>query len=1140
MKKRKLIMKTGVALLSATLLAPTAALADIVTTIVPDGPNKGLTAMQIFQSSKLGSNPVDAPAELDTDPVYAASHVFESYDAAVGNVFQIHADAYGEYDGGNLDRQRLELKGYDSSSNDVKAFQGERVTYHWQFRMLPGLQMSPPGNFFHVFQLKASNGDSGAPVLTFTVGDDRLMFRHSPIGETMDEVQLLASAPWSEVTGQWLDATITVGNTDDGTLDMVLKRMSDGQTVMSFSGEHFDNWRDGQAGKTQINRPKWGIYRKIYPGMNEADVQYTGFQIIKHSPVNGIAHAVNLNANAHIEAESFFTRTGMFRPQQDMTGGRSDDAYMQVPDQWVQDGSESSLSYKLNVAGGGGSAYVHLYGFAPDAGSSHASVSVGQAPGAGTPVAASIPVGSWGWTTVPVTLTAGEQMITVSTAEDGMKLDKLVVSSSSTPPASYLVPKLTDLTLNGQTIAGFSPNVYNYSVKLPFGVNQAPEVKASYLNPATGTVEQIPVTQLNGVTGTVTVPVTNALEPVLSKTYTIQFSGLKIQGTPPPMFTFPVSKLVSGPGNAKNTIDESTATIWDYKVADSNPNYTISSPPIVYDLGAVVPLKYAFLAYNPTSGNTSYKFDIEVSKDNANWTKVLAGRWSSGATSDLQTFSFDTTWGRYVKYVGYSGKKSNGSLEKYDKLSEIKFVGDTRLTADSQAIRLQPGQTHQSVVQVTYADGRQPVTVTSSTYFVPANPAVVSVASNGTMTGLSVGQTVVQATYDNFSLPINVTVGTATDTTAPTWLEGRGDKPNKSQLVQLKGTSAFITWNPAIDDSGIIAGYRIYAVNGDQYTLLKEVGNVLNTTVDGLQPHTTYTFALKAIDAAGNVSDYGARLDKPFTTGAAPDVTPPVTTPNAPAGWTSQDATVTLSASDGESGVAKTMYSVNGGAYVEGTAVTVTEEGIHRISFYSVDKSGNQEQPRTVEVKIDKSAPLLAANLQSEYALNTQLPLQLSASDDLSGIASQHATVTFPDGSQQSPANGGSVTLNQPGVYTLNLTATNGAGLSAALQKQWTVYVPAAGVDVTPKSIKGNNGVFTVRVDLPSGYSNLEFDLDTVTLNGVKALSGNNGLYNQAKRGQFKFERSDFKWNASEVTLEFRGYAGGKLIVGQAAVEVKQ
>lgn len=61
-------------------------------------------------------------------------------------------------------------------------------------------------------------------------------------------------------------------------------------------------------------------------------------------------------------------------------------------------------------------------------------------------------------------------------------------------------------------------------------------------------------------------------------------------------------------------------------------------------------------------------------------------------------------------------------------------------------------------------------------------------------------------------------------------------------------TSFKLNWSATSDDTGVV-GYRIYN-NGVQ---IAAVGNVLTYTHSGLTPGTTYSYTVKAIDAAGNL-----------------------------------------------------------------------------------------------------------------------------------------------------------------------------------------------------------------------------------------------------------------------------------------------
>ena len=70
---------------------------------------------------------------------------------------------------GSTDVQRVEMKVYDKSPEDLKAFEGSRYVYAWWFHLNENL--TPSDQFFHTFQLKAvgSTGVDSHPIVTFTM-----------------------------------------------------------------------------------------------------------------------------------------------------------------------------------------------------------------------------------------------------------------------------------------------------------------------------------------------------------------------------------------------------------------------------------------------------------------------------------------------------------------------------------------------------------------------------------------------------------------------------------------------------------------------------------------------------------------------------------------------------------------------------------------------------------------------------------------------------------------------------------------------------------------------------------------------------------------------------------------------------------
>jgi fibronectin type 3 domain-containing protein len=307
-----------------------------------------------------------------------------------------------------------------------------------------------------------------------------------------------------------------------------------------------------------------------------------------------------------------------------------------------------------------------------------------------------------------------------------------------------------------------------------------------------------------------------------------------------------------------------------------------------------------------------------------------------------------------------------------------------------------------------------------------------------------------------------------------------------------------------------------YSVNGSEFT----EGISFTVTEEGVNEVSFYS-----VDKAGNVEEVQ-------TVEVKIDKTAPKTNSNVTDEWLQDDFRVELEATDNLSGVAQTFYSVNGSEFAEGTNFDVTEEGFNEVAFYSTDNAGNVEEVQTVEVKIDKTVPEASWALTDEYVLGTELELSYEANDAVSGVAKEVLTV---DGEEKN--NGDTVIFNEPGEYQISLTVTDHAGWVTTLEKTILIYIPVE-VEVFPKVMKENDGVFTVKVTLPEGFDSKEFDLSTITLNGVSAISGKKGDEQKAEKGHFRFNREDFEWNDGEVLVELRGKLGDHFIVGATTVKV--
>ena len=163
------------------------------------------------------------------------------------------------------------------------------------------------------------------------------------------------------------------------------------------------------------------------------------------------------------------------------------------------------------------------------------------------------------------------------------------------------------------------------------------------------------------------------------------------------------------------------------------------------------------------------------------------------------------------------------------------------------------------------------------------------------------------------------------------------------------------SWDaPSSDGGADIAKYEVSKDNGGTSV---DANSHAGHIFAGLSNGIAYTFSVRAVGSAGS----GAAAEAQAT---LKDVTPPITTDNAPLGWVNGNQTVKLTVVD-ESGIAHTYYRVNGGEYTEGTEIAVSLEGVNTITITG-DTEGNVEQVKTVTVMIDKSAPVTAAAVSQE------------------------------------------------------------------------------------------------------------------------------------------------------------------------------
>jgi len=232
----------------------------------------------------------------------------------------------------------------------------------------------------------------------------------------------------------------------------------------------------------------------------------------------------------------------------------------------------------------------------------------------------------------------------------------------------------------------------------------------------------------------------------------------------------------------------------------------------------------------------------------------------------------------------------------------------------------------------------------------------------------------------------------------------------------------------------------------------------------------------------------------------APSVTAVVTGDQDDDGAYVGGATVTLTATDDDSGVAGVEYDLDGAgwqAYDEPFVVDTVGE--HTLSFRATDAAGNTSEPQTATFTVvegdggeeDTTAPTVHPMLMGEQdedgAYVGTASLMLHAEDDGSGVAS----VEYQVGDQWLPYTA-PVAFTEPGEHTVAYRATDVAGNVSEVESVTFTVVASGEEDTTAPTVtaevtgtQDDNGDFVgsatailTATDDASGVASVEYDLD--------------------------------------------------------------
>ncbi len=218
-------------------------------------------------------------------------HITEVWDDALQQyVFEFYIHVTPDNDRCiNFDRQRMEIKTYASSPENLRGVAGETVIYKWKFKLDAGFQ--PSTSFTHIHQLKAVGGsEESMPLITFTprkssTNTMQIRYAENTTQTTIHSVDL------SLFLGEWVEVYEKVHYGEEGSFELKITRLSDQETILDFSREDIRMWKTD----ADFIRPKWGIYRSLNvpSDLRDEAMRFAGFSI-EEVLVTSIKPSINL------------------------------------------------------------------------------------------------------------------------------------------------------------------------------------------------------------------------------------------------------------------------------------------------------------------------------------------------------------------------------------------------------------------------------------------------------------------------------------------------------------------------------------------------------------------------------------------------------------------------------------------------------------------------------------------------------------------------------------------------------------------------------------------------------------------------------------------------------------------------------
>ena len=240
--------------------------------------------------------------------------------------------------------------------------------------------------------------------------------------------------------------------------------------------------------------------------------------------------------------------------------------------------------------------------------------------------------------------------------------------------------------------------------------------------------------------------------------------------------------------------------------------------------------------------------------------------------------------------------------------------------------------------------------------------------------------------------------------------------------------TATIAWDPNPEPD--IYGYKVfYGTESRNYTDHVDVNSPTQTQVEitGLLAGNTYYFAVKAVDLAGQESDFSDEVSRTYE---LPNVVPEAGLTASPeSGIAPIEVVFSSTSTDSDGNIVSTEWNFGDGATASGTSAvhTYTSAGTYTVTLTVTDDDGAIAQvSRQINVA-ENQVPVASIDMDNTSGFApVSIEFSAAGSSDSDGSITQYAW-NFGDGTTTTGETAAH-TYETPGTYTVTLTVTDDKG----------------------------------------------------------------------------------------------------------------